>query len=562
MEEVGQSVQIPEIDFTSCGVPLPPNVRPVIVLSGSDYDMGYQYYQQLIQVFGRWILDEVPYQVKGDPERSLLKEHERHIRRHAPEMIEMFKGMADGATASGVPLTYEQVVVHFTRERRERIERPIDCSGFAAWKGATKDGKLICSSSTDHELMFEITLAVFPDDGNNFILSPFWPTEFAELGGHPGMNNKGLAYVHHGATHWIKGKPRSEWGGGVKEGIAIIHTLRYAQNAMQAKDMQLAYPSGDGFAGGFWADTEGNAYIIECRENPAAIRQAGDYGEVDFLYSTNNALCKELSHCQNPPPEGNIYIPHGGWLGTGATISSIPRNLQLWNSLHHYHGQINLDFVKMMWRFTTRPPLYPTLEKADAVYDRTKGEGWDQTIGSLFNALVGIMIPDNGDEGLYHVSSGRAASVAYSHRPGGHYYPIAPTHSFYELELAPSPKDLTDAAKNRAQYELYYANQELRKLTYSDVAYAPLDALFNRAATEWYKGQYYIGKLLTGKAGGNETVYKWGKAVRAFTRCQALAKQVYESLVPPPTRPDNLGLMPWEYWTKRKIKPKATGSAS
>ena len=40
-------------------VPLPPNVRPVIILSGSDYEMGYQFYQQLIQIFGPWILERV-----------------------------------------------------------------------------------------------------------------------------------------------------------------------------------------------------------------------------------------------------------------------------------------------------------------------------------------------------------------------------------------------------------------------------------------------------------------------------------------------------------------------
>ena len=40
-----------EISFAG-EVPLIPNVRPVIILSGSDYDMGYQYYQQVIQIFG------------------------------------------------------------------------------------------------------------------------------------------------------------------------------------------------------------------------------------------------------------------------------------------------------------------------------------------------------------------------------------------------------------------------------------------------------------------------------------------------------------------------------
>jgi len=543
-----------EISFVDGEVPLPPNVRPLIVLSGSDYDMGYQYYTQLVQVFGPWILERVPYDKLTEQERKLQKANEQHIKECAPEMIDMFKGMADGATAAGVPLSYEEVLVHFIKDRRERIERPIDCSGFAAWGSATKDGKLICGGCGDHELTFEVTIAGFPEEGNNFILSPFWPTEFAEFGGHPGMNNKGLAYVHHGATHWIKCKPEAEWTDGLGEGIAIIHTLRFADNAKEAETMQLGYPSGNGFVGGFWLDIHGNGFIIECKENPQVIRRAGDYGETDFLYATNNALCKELGHCQKSPSKGTVYIPHGGWLGTGTTISSVPRNLEMWNMLHNYHGKVDLDFAKMMWRFVSQQPLYSTLEEADAVYYETQGEGWDQRICNLTNAAVCIMLPDNGDEGLYYVSDGCAARVAYPHAPQGHYYRITPTYSFYELKLASSPEELTEAAKNRAQYELYYANQELRKLNWSDVAYAPLDAIFNQAAIEWHKGQHYRDPVVMAKTKGNETIYIWGKAIRAFTRCQALAKQVHNALVPPATRPEDLDLRPWEYWTKKKVK--------
>lgn len=550
MEENRVPTSTPEITFFEGDIPVPPNVRPVIVLSGSDYDLGYQYYQQLVQIFGKWILERARYMRLSKEELKLRDTNEQHIKEHAPEMIDMFRGMAEGATAAGVPLSYGEVLWHFTRERKERIQIPVGCSGFAAWGSATKDGKLICSGSTDHELTFEITLAVFPQEGNNFLLSPFWPTDFGELGGHPGMNNKGLAYVHHGATHWIKGKPENSWTDGLGEGIAIIHTLRFADHAKRAKEMQLAYPSGNGFAGGFWTDISGNAFVIECRENPRAVRQAGDYGENDFLYSTNNAICKELGHCQNPPPEGNLYVSHGGWLGTGATISSVSRNLGLWNMLHHYHGKVDLDFVKMMWRFCGSPPQYDSLEQADLAYRKTKGEGWDAQICELLNSLVGIMIPDNGEEGLYYVSNGCPSRIAYPLFPRGHHYRVSPTYSFYQLKLGLSPRDLVETTRERARYELYYANQELRKLNYSDVAYAPLDKLSNQAALEWHKGNYFRELAAMGNPEKDIAIYKWGKAVRAYTRCQALAKQVYNALVPPAATPQDLGLQPWGYWGK------------
>ena len=66
----------------------------------------------------------------------------------------------------------------------------------------------------------------------------------------------------------------------------------------------------------------------------------------------------------------------------------------------NYHGQVDLDFVKMVSRFPGKPPAYPTLEEADAAYYKTQGKGWDAKMCDLENALVGIMLPHNGNEGL------------------------------------------------------------------------------------------------------------------------------------------------------------------
>ncbi len=546
MPSVPGKVEIPY----SGEVPLPPNVRPVIILSGSDYEMGYQFYQQLIQIFGPWILERVARDRFMEHESHIKDAYEKCIKEYTPEYREMFQGMARGALEAGVSLSRDNVLAHFVRRKFLKTKPSTDCSSFAAWGTATKNGRLICLGSTDHEVTFEVTLIGFPQKGNDFIISPFGPTEFGYLGGHPGMNDKGLAYVHHGATHWIRSKPEAQWIEGITEGLANLHTLRFANSAAEAKEMQLAYSSGDGFAGGFWVDVQGDAHVIESRENPRAVRRPGDYGERDFIYSTNNALCRELAHCQNPPPQGNVYVPHGGWLGTGATISSVARNLELWNMLHHYHGQIDLDFAKMVSRFPGKPPAYPTLEEADAAYYKSQGRDWDAKICNLENALVGIMLPHNGGEGLYHISHGCPARVAYPLLPFGHYYRIAPTYSYYELKLASTPDKVWQAAKDRAHYDLYYANQELRKLTYSDPAYAPLDTIFNEAAVEWHKGVYYEDRIQGEAANGNQGVYLKSKTLRAYTRCQALARKVYNSLVPPATKPEDLGLKPWGFWNE------------
>lgn len=553
----------PEISFSG-EVPLPPNVRPVIVVKGSDYEIGYQYYQQLIQIFGPWVathqrigyppdgpwlFKELKHQEFSNDELTLIKKQEAHIKQHAPEMPVMFNGMADGATDAGISLSYLEVLAHFLGYPGPPFgpEREMEdlraCSGFAAWGKSTRDGKLICAGNGDDQVNhFSATVVAFPDSGNNFMSSPFNVVAFGGFPCHPGMNNKGLVYVHHGG-----GSVASEnTGYGLPRAVAVLHTLRFANNANEALEMQSAYPRGFE-AGGLWADITGNAFCSEGGE-PEAVRRPGYLDETDFIFASNNCICKELGG------EDDAYVPHAGFVGsTPSSMSSIPRNLEMWNMLHYYQGKVNLDFVKMMYRFSGNPPDYPTIEEASAAYLLTKGKGWDQKICNQLNAVVGIALPNDGDEGLYYVCNGCAARVAYPFAPlpDGITYVINPTHSFYELKLASNPLEVVTSARTRAQYDLYHANSELGKLSCLKDNYFALDRIYNQAITAYFKAEYYLSPVVSGATTGNESIYKYAKALRAFTRCQAIAKEVYNFLVAPATRPEALGLKPFRYWEKQ-----------
>jgi len=535
----------PETEILFAGeVPLLPNVRPVIILSGSDYDMGYQCYQQLIQIFGSWILDGVAHDKFAEDELTDLKTFQWNIRQYMPEFIDFFKGLADGATDAGVPLSYQEVLAVFNTTRSypavppgtagEELP-PVECSGWAAWGSATRDGKLICGGQQESAMRFAVTIIAFPEEGNSYIHSvssmpgtkylsspfPFW--------GFPSMNDKGLIYVHHGNTGAALNRPIEGVTYGIPMGMQLVHTLRFANNSAQALT-RLGVTKG----GGFWADVSGDAFAIENVENPFAIRRAGDAGETDFLYATNNWLCRELAgtgFCQ-----GKVYVPHAGWadIMTGApggrnlSLDSVERNLGMWNLLYNYHGEVDLDFAKMTWHFPARTP---------------GSDEFEFRICNLNASLLGIAVPDDGDEGVYYVSSGCPARVAYTSSPNSHSFLVAPTFSFYQIKLAASPDKVTTAAMFQAQHDLHYANQVLRKLTYWDPPYAQLDEIYNRAATEWFKGGYY--QSLAMKTTGHEYIYNLSKATRSFTRCQVFAGQVYNTLVPPATSPEDLGLRPW-----------------
>jgi hypothetical protein len=549
-----------EIDYED-GVPLNPNVSPVIVLRGSDYNMGYQYAQQLYEIFGAWALERLQADYTEE-EIIALKAYQGYLKEYAPEFIDMFEGMVSGAIDAGVDLSYEEVLSDYCKDfagnigiypGTERVENKEDglssndCSGFAAWGSATKDGKLICGATGDHELRPELTIIVLPESGNNYIFRLSLP---ATPSIHPAMNNKGLAFVHHGSGAMGNEVP----GYGVPLILKTQHTLRFADNAEEALAMQLSYPQS---AAGLWVDVNGDAFNLDCRD-PLSVRRAGDHGEQDFLYVSNTTLTESLEpFLKNEFGWPLAYFPHGGW--NLDDMNSVRRCLFMWNALHNYHGNVDMDFVKMMLRFPNKPPDYATLEEADIELYEMQGEGWDTYISNLANANVGIMLPDNGDKGFYYACVGPAGRGAEPLTKDWHFYHIKPTYTFFELQLATDPASIVSAAKKKSHYNLYYANKELRKLNYEDIAYAPLDEIFNKAAMESQKGDYYL--RLAQSTTGNESVCYYGKAVRAFTRCQCYAKQVYENLVLSATKPTDLGLEEWfGDWGKWEIAPSGAAN--
>jgi hypothetical protein len=518
--------------------------------------MGYQHAQQLIQIFGSYYLRGAAEVRRSKSNLAVIETSETYIKQHTPWAIDYVQGMTQACIDAGIPMTYTQMLGHFVSTSNSPPDlgdspSATDCSGWAAWGSATRDGKLICGGSGDHEIRlgskyryrYEVNVVVFPEEGNNYVFSP--PSGGA---GHPGMNNRGVCHAHHGTTGYYNRYLRPELGDtgeGVPRVFLLMHGLRFANSTEEAKEITLHIPNPGGRQGGIWADVGGDALVIENRDNPRVIRRPGDHGERDFLYATNNLFSEELKDCYRPPPgQRVIFFPHVGYLGTEGSLGSIGRNFGLWNLFHNYRGEVDLDFAKMMWRFQGPPLPYDTIDEAVADYNRSQARLWNAHICQTGNAMVGILQPDDGDEGLIHVSHGCAArgvnSPTYA---GGVVARLRPTYSFFELKLASSPRHVSRAAQTRARYDLWNAYQELSKLDYWDVPYAPLDDLLNQAVVEWQKGWFYTDEA--GESSANEAVVKWAKAIRCWTRCQCYARQVYNALVPPATSPEDLGLRQW-----------------
>jgi len=261
--------------------------------------------------------------------------------------------------------------------------------------------------------MFDVTIVAFPETGNNYIYMPYRVSLIA-AGGLPGMNNKGLAYVHHGGgSPWWRTSTCKEnkWGYGTPAGFIHLHGLRFADNAKEAQDIILASKPKDGVYDqmGFWADVQGNAFIMRCKN---LFRKAGDFGEQDFLHATNNSLLRQF--CR----ENEDYYEHGGCGNPDAEKpgSAVSRNLSIWDMLHNYHGHVDLEFSKMMWRHHSENPENPTMSGPHI-------------------SFIGIMLPNDGNEGLYYVAT-RCPSKTCGTSGSNN----VPVHSFYQLKLAAKRK--------------------------------------------------------------------------------------------------------------------------
>jgi hypothetical protein len=451
------------------------------------------------------------------------------------------------------------------------------CSGCCAWGEGTTDGRLVTGSTTDHDCTYQATIIAFPDTGNSFIYTPFSVNGFVPvlghfyMAGHPGMNNKGLAYVHHGGGFHFH-EPIKEWGYGLRRGTTTFHILRYANNSQQARDMELSWAVGDngtslGSPGGFYADST-YGYVLESRagapDSPSPIIREHSYdeegNEYDFLYATNNMIAHASGETDDVPAgtyglsvEGYTHSVIGGWYTHGPmkvsgdtpvqawrrmnTKDSECRNRHLFNTLKKGYGKVSVEYMKMVYRRSGTIPPGPYAEVA-AYWEA--GEQWDCSAAHRGNAFTAVTKPDNGNEGIYLGCIGPAKRSLQIRAPSHGYYYYDETNAFWNLKLVGSPSEVAAAAKVQAQADMNVARAEMAKLSSNYAGLTALNTLYKKAENDHASGMDALQRAES--MGGNNRLYKYAKATRAFTRSQVRVRQIINALVPPPDRPGAFGL--------------------
>lgn len=583
-------------------VPLVPAICPVVVLQGSHRDMGRQYAKQVIDIYGPWIFAQTANRRFSDAEAREIPRWETELRTHMPEMLDFARGWADGATAAGLAMSYEQVLSIFTGTRPPAdAPRPLGfafadgngdattqayfgvgnldaakkgepvpddmCSGICAWGDATADGILVAGSSSDHDCTYQATIVAFPDNGHAFIYTPFSANGSIPvlgnifMGGHPGFNSAGLAYVHHGGAN--TGEPKEQWGYGVRRGPTTFHLLMNAGSASEARDWQLQWPVGDtaislGSAGGLYADDNYGVTVESrsgCPTNPDPVLRELCYDAFgkpySFLYANNNAIDPRSSRANGAPKAGYKYSLAGGWhtfdpqvifseaggpaLRRLMTKNSECRNRYAYRTMLAGYGRIDLDYMTATYRCSG---TLPEGSFEDVCARWHAGEQWDCSVAHRTNAFVAVIQPNATGGGIYRGCIG-PANRAVQVRDAGHgYHYHDETNAFSELRLKSSPEAVLEAALDTAGEQAGIAESLLGGLSRDHAGRTALSSLLRTAQGELADARRRVAAKFRGDR--DTQLAGISAAVRAATRAQVRAAQVIEAIRPPADDPARL----------------------
>jgi hypothetical protein len=572
-----------EIEFSD-DVPLVPTICPIVVLQGSSFEMGHQYITQVVEIYGTWIFEHLAGRTHSVEQTAEIHAWEEQLLRFTPEIVEMARGMEKGAQEAGIPMSYEHALAIWTGadgptqrvlgvgehlwDPRLDVSRTFYlasytaaadrelCSGCCAWGNSTIDGRLIVGATTDHDCTFQATVIAFPDDGNNFIYTPFSANGnvpgFGELfmAGHPGINSSGVAYIHHGGVPYV-GEPTDEWGYGVRRGAGTFHHLRYSNSARDALETQLAWPVGDagramGTDGGFYADRS-YGYVLESRASVdgrgPVVRERSfgpDGSSYDFLYSNNNALSERSPRSHAVPQGGDAYDPVAGWYSRAqqelvvgspgeswrmvCAKTSETRNRYHFEKLRDGYGAIDADY---MYRLHATGGTLPQ-GSWDEITARYADNGqWEGSIAHRGNAFVTIA---DLDAATYTGCVGPLRRGLETNAPGHGFYYYDETNTSWELTLAGSPGETVRIAAERAREDVERAKRDLDGARIDERASESLQARLTLARQRLDVGERLLAE--TAPSDTRAAAAQHGRALRELTRAQVRARQVSEAISP------------------------------
>ena len=483
--------RFPKVTGYDPSVP-PPEVLPVVFVSGTPYDMGRQYGQQASAMIARnacatratlpasWNWDEVIGQ---------LDSRECIVAEKAPELIDLWHGIADGAE-----VLYDDVrllnmlLAHST------------CSTISAWGSATKSGETIAGSNLDaswRQSSYTVILIAHPSRGNSFITAPVFA---GALGGGCQLNNMGLVCM---GSSGQAARPEDR-----QPGVPVFSARAYVawqcDKADEAQDMVLSLNI-EGATSAHLVDIDARACVVEHTSALDAVRYSGDFGEHDYLVAANHFLVESMQsalHHRDDGTGGDTVFRYAseeqllkGSLGS-LTVESF---MGILGCHDFWDGEAWHDDV---WS------LEPA-ENARSARSPEPRHVWWKTLART------IAVPS---QKTCYIMQGsvdtRSSVVPYS------------TGQFCKLTLADSPSQVTADAQFEAELMVWHA---ARDLDLTEGPSAAREASLEQAKLAMWEGINRQAQAATAEdADAARLLY--GQAVTCFCRAQMRAKQAQTRL--------------------------------
>jgi hypothetical protein len=404
----------------------------VVVVSGTNYEMGVQYGEQSaaaivhnVALFKSRLYDKFG----SEKVTKDMQVWDYYLKKHDPVYGDWLRGIMEGCKRKGHVVTYLDLIALMVYPTefwaRPKAAYPAEtqlasiggvpspssqgeyhgCTTFAAAGAKTADGKPIhaITSMSPIETMDNIILLAFPKEGISFVSQ----TYAGRVNGNYAMNSQGFSWT---MTAIMSDNPA--WG------MPPEVYFHYLAQMTASSDEALAYlkstPKG-GVTGGFiLTDASGNISAFEGISDKFHLSKPGDRGESgQFIVETNHLIDPSLKSL-NPK-----WLPA---IGTYARYNTIFQLLQ-----EATPGSVNFAFGK---NFFASDDWY---DAAKAVWHRNQ-PGIRQVSNSHSSVSQSIFFP--------------ADLVAYlqTGTPSGIGIPAYATGEYVKIKLAASPKKVSGQA--------------------------------------------------------------------------------------------------------------------
>jgi hypothetical protein len=530
----------------------------VVVVSGSNYEMGVQYGEQAADLIAAnrdvtWnLLDTGVTAYPGGPalgHEVILKDIQvwtYYLEKYNPKLKEWLNGIVKGCKNKRFDVSYvdlvalmvlpqemwarpswpypaeTQVVAYVSGKSpvvsargRTDTKAMASCTSFAATGTATLGGVPMVSLTLGFisEITQYVVLVAFPDEGERFINL----TMAGKVTNNTGMNDK-YAWTMTAAVTDPTKECSSNWG--VPSEAYHHYMQQYTKSPGEAMDFIGKTPRG-GVTGVFlFAEKSGEVSAYECSHCTCVMRKPHDLGEnKDFVASTNN---------YNSP----IMVPYAipkDWFG-----DTYIRYDTIFNELSSaLPGTIGLGFTKAAWL-------------SNRWYDAATNT-WNTVPVPNDTSDPNICnVPGNNCEGgESQVIQFPAQNTAYLQSGGPHgtsityYWPDdpKPTGEYTKWQLTHSMDATADAASGYAlrKIESAWASFWRHSWSLAPQTRNSLKRLLDQASHAWQKGKMEEASAGYGAHGWGRTdkrtrMAQWGAAYTNYATAQLYSQMVLSQL--------------------------------